>query len=99
MILKKFSVYDVQAASYLTPFFAPTSGLAIRSFMEAANTEGHNFKRYAADYTLFELGSFDDATGRSTELDAPHNHGTALHFMAADTPTAVPDLNRTAREG
>lgn len=81
MILKKFTVYDSKAEAYLTPFYTPSTGLAIRSFGVAANQEGHDFYKFGADFTLFELGEFDDKTALETPLAAPINLGTAITFI------------------
>lgn len=78
MIHKAFSVYDSKAEAFILPFYALTTGLAIRSFEEAANKEGHDFQKYAADYTLFEIGTYDTTTGLSENLTAHINLGTAL---------------------
>lgn len=90
--MKIFTVYDSKAEAYLTPFFVPTTALAIRSFQSAANTADHDFNRYSADYTLFEIGSYDDHLGVVTPLDAHVNLGTALTYIASDL-----DLARTER--
>lgn len=76
-----FTIYDSKAEAYLQPIFALATGAAIRSFEAAANDEQHDFHRFAGDYTLFEIGDFDQHTGRCTVLEAPVNLGTALHFI------------------
>jgi hypothetical protein len=58
-----FAVYDNAAAAYLTPFFMPTRGLALRAFIAAASDEKHQFFSHAGDYTLFEIGTFEETTG------------------------------------
>lgn len=91
MVYKKFSVYDSKAAAYLPDFEQTTTALAIRAFSDAANSEEHNFSRYAADFTLFETGSRDDATGLYTNLKAHINLGTALsHILPATELTTLP---------
>ncbi len=55
-----YSVFDSKAEAFMTPFFAPTRGVALRSFQEAASTAGHEFHKHASDYQLFELGAFED---------------------------------------
>lgn len=94
MTHKRFSVYDSKAAAYLPEFLHRTTALAIRSFSTAANKEEHDFKEYAADYTLFEVGTWDDTTCRSTDLEAHINLGTALSHM--DQVPAL-ELARTER--
>lgn len=78
MTLKVFTVYDSKADAYLPPMFLPTKGLAIRSFSDAANSEGHNFHKYAGDFTLFEIGEYDDSNAMVTLLESKVNLGTAL---------------------
>ncbi len=81
MIQKLFSVFDSKAEAFLNPFYCPTSGLAIRSFEQAANEEGHQFHMHAGDYTLFELGEWNADSGQTTNHKAPINHGLAITFI------------------
>lgn len=81
MKLQTFAIYDSKAQAYLQPFFSQTIGTALRSFEQAVNDPNHDFSKYAADYTIFHIGSFDQSEGRYTQLDANVNLGTALTFM------------------
>lgn len=81
-MLKIFSVYDSKAEAHLPPFFAPAKGLALRMFMSACSDTTHDFSKYAADYTLFEIGSFDPETGRVESLPAKVSLGNALEFVS-----------------
>jgi hypothetical protein len=84
------------AEAYLQPFFAPTRGLAIRSFSEAANTSEHQFQKYSADFTLFEIAEFDDTTGICTSIEPFHKIGSALEFInqvvSGGPPTITEDI-------
>lgn len=80
MIYKVFTVYDSAAEAYMTPFFVVATGQALRSFGDAASDPAHDFGKHAADFTLFEIGRYDDATGRIEMLDAHVNLGTALEY-------------------
>lgn len=62
MLLKIFTVYDSKIEAYLPPFHERGSGAAIRAFESAVHQDGHQFNRHPADYTLFEIGVFDDST-------------------------------------
>ena len=77
MILKIFSVYDTAAGAYLQPFFAPTTGLAIRSFSDAVNDPNHQFAKYSHDYNLYLLGEFNDSDGSFTAQPDPVRIATA----------------------
>lgn len=68
MRLKAFSVFDGAANAYISPFFVPTVGVAQRAFTQAVRDPSHSYSRSPADYTLFEIGSFDDATGMLEHL-------------------------------
>ncbi len=60
MLHKVFSIYDSAAECYLPPFVLPTNGMAMRVFTDCCNSEKHQFGVNPGDYTLFELGVFDD---------------------------------------
>lgn len=80
MNLKVYSVFDSKAEAYLPPFFVPKRAQAIRMFTSAAQDASHVFCKHAADYTLFEIGDFDDSTGAYVPLKAHVNLGCALVF-------------------
>lgn len=77
-VLKRFSVYDVKAGAYLPQFVSQSAGTAVRSFEAEVNREGSDFGKYAEDFTLFELGTWDPNTGKSDDLKAQLSLGTAL---------------------
>lgn len=77
-----FTVYDDKSEAYLQPFFLQTIGQAIRAFTDCANDPNHQFGRHPADYTLFELGSFDDSNAGFALYDTPKNIGKALEFVS-----------------
>lgn len=87
-MLKVFSIYDSKTEAFIQPFYSQATGAAIRSFETAANEEGHQFATHAGDYTLFELGTFDESAGRFSLLDAPINLGTALQMQRPGPTTA-----------
>lgn len=80
---KIFSIYDSKAEAYLPPFFLNATGLALRAFEDAANNPQTDFGKYSADYTLFELGEFDEQNCDFNFHRAMINLGTALTFIKA----------------
>lgn len=80
MVTKVFVVHDSKVEAYLQPFLARTRGEALRSFMKAANDERHDFSKYAEDYTLFEIGEYDDARGSYSMYETKNALGTALEM-------------------
>ncbi len=95
MKLKVFSIFDSKAEAFIQPFYSQTTGTAIRSFEAAVNQPEHEFHKYAGDYTLFELGEFDQNTGITTSLETQLNLGLALTFIRepqapVEAPVLVP---------
>lgn len=68
MKLSICAVHDSAAGAYARPFFVPTSALAHRSFSDEVNRKAPDnpMHAHASDFTLYELGSFDDNTGQFT---------------------------------
>lgn len=62
-VLMVFAVFDKAAGAYMRPFFLPARGQALRGFMDAIADPSSEIAKHADDYTLFELGSFNEATG------------------------------------
>lgn len=76
--MKMFSVFDSKAACYDKPFVLRNKAEALRGWADVANDSKTMIGKYPADYTLFEIGSFDDLTGVITVYDAKVNLGSAL---------------------
>lgn len=72
MITKIFAIHDAKANAFLQPFFSPTAGTAERAFSTAVKDPASQFEKFPEDFTLFEIGSFDDASGDLVRLDTPH---------------------------
>lgn len=86
MIIKLFTVYDCKAECYLPPFNMKSRGEAIRAFTDTLNDGTTPMGKHPEDYTLFEIGEYDDTNAKITGMQAPVSIGGALEFMA---PAAV----------
>lgn len=64
MIVKMFAVYDETAGCFATPFFATNTAMAQRSFAHAVKDPNLDISRSPHDYTLHELGLFDNESGQ-----------------------------------
>ncbi len=64
MKLKIFTVYDTKAMAYLPPFFLPNELMAKRVFGDMADDVTHQFGKHPEDYSLYEMGNFDDANAK-----------------------------------
>jgi len=80
MKMKVFGIYDSKASAYLPPFMMKTIGEAERALQSHVNDPEHNFSKYAEDFTLFELGSWDDATAKYELHPSPQSIGLLLHY-------------------
>lgn len=83
MLLKVFTVYDSKAEAYLQPFYGKSRGEALRSFIEAANDKQSNIGKYPEDFTLFDLGEFDDSNCTFNLLSVSVPLGRAIEFIKA----------------
>ncbi len=93
MNFRIFVVFDSKARAYLPPFFLPEAGQAVRSFKDAVNDPKHAFGQHPEDYTLFEIGTFDDREGKLLQLKASITHGVGVAFLAPDTDAAQQPLS------
>ena len=81
MIHHVFTVHDVKAQAYLPPFILPKREMAIRTFSDCVNSDSHQFAAHPEDYTLFELGFFDDETALYNLRNAPQSLGNGVDFV------------------
>lgn len=72
MILHCFSLFDRKAGAFMTPFFMPSRGLAVRAVTDLATDLSTTVARHSGDFALFELGVFDDHLGRFTDAIPDH---------------------------
>lgn len=86
MLHKIYTVFDSASGFYHKPFFTRSKGEAIRSIMDVLSDKAHDLSKYSADYTLFELGTFDDNTGMYNTHE-PKTLGCLIEFKSQ-----VPEL-------
>jgi len=66
-----YTCYDAAAQAYLPPFVTPSERDALASFTEAANDPQSNICKYPKDFTLLQIGEFDERTGVLVKLETP----------------------------
>jgi hypothetical protein len=80
MKLKVYSIFDSAAKAYVQPFYMHNDGLAIRAFMDNVNSkEENNISKHPDQFTLFQIGEFDDTSGKIDSID-PKSLGNGLEF-------------------
>lgn len=81
MILKLYTIYDSAAQSYSNPVYMIGRGVAFRSFQDEVAKPDSRFHQHPDDYTLFELGSFDDQTATFIFHKAPEKVAMAREVI------------------
>lgn len=84
MSLTQFSVYDSKAELFATPFSSSNTATGIRMFESACNQKDQPFHAHGGDYTLFEIGVFDQDSGKLISHETPLNLGLAITFIQKD---------------
>lgn len=77
-MLKLFSVFDSKVGAYLPPMTMRSAGEAVRAFGHACNNVESEFNKFAEDYILFELGTWDELTGTIIMHKTPFSLGKAI---------------------
>lgn len=67
-----FAIHDVKANAFMRPFFLPNVSMATRTFSDIVADPQSDIYKNPADYTLFHLGSFDDANAKITPVTETH---------------------------
>lgn len=80
MLQKMFVIYDSKTEAYLTPFFMPSKGDAIRALSSLVADVSHNFGKYPEDFTLFEIGSWNNSDCKFVLHEAKHSIGVLVEF-------------------
>lgn len=71
MKLVAVAVRDSAVDAFMRPFFVPTTAFAVRSFGEEMKNADSPMAKSPQDFALFELGSFDEESGRFENLESP----------------------------
>jgi len=91
-----FTVYDQKAESFLPPFFVPSIGLATRAFTDCVNSESHQFAKHPADYTLFQLGDWDDQTAEFN-CKTKKSMGNGVEYIDINNEHSLGDFQNGAQ--
>jgi len=82
-----FTIHDSAASAYLPPFILHQEGIAIRTFTDCVNDPNHQFSKHPKDYTIFNIGEFDDSNGVITPLQIKKPLGNGLDFVSKSEDT------------
>lgn len=76
------SVRDVKADTFSPPFGASNLGSGLRSFQDVVQSPQSSINRHPEDYQLYELGQFDEQTGKFTIHPQPVFLANATDFVS-----------------
>lgn len=88
--MKIFSIFDSKSEAFHVPFYKKAKGEALRDFQDLANDPETSVCKYASDFTLFELGEFNEQTGIITVLPTPMSLGLAQDYKKLSDLRAHP---------
>lgn len=80
MLQRIFSIYDSKTMAYMQPFFSVSKGAAIRALTDLLQDEAHPISKHPEDYTLFELGEFNDNDATFNMESTPVSLGVAIEW-------------------
>lgn len=94
-----YSIFDNKANAYLQPFFSINADTARREFHKAVNGDGQ-FNRWAEDYSLFQMGCFDQDDGTWEMHSAPKHivNAVTLKEITSELQEAVHHPNNVPYE-
>lgn len=91
MKIKVYSIYDSKSQVYNTPFFQVNEQVALRTSVNLVCDPKTAVSRNPEDFTLFEIGEYDDGTGTF------HNHRIPIPlvcFDGSDIKSGDPEIKK-----
>lgn len=67
MIMQSYLIFDSKSQMYNHPFFLLNDQIALRSAQDIMADPNSSIKAHPADYTMFNVGTYDDTTGVYTQ--------------------------------
>ncbi|QXP08310.1 MAG: nonstructural protein [Arizlama microvirus] len=84
MVVNLYSIYDEKACFFQFPFPAKTRSEAVRMVTDALNTPDTLIAKHPEDFSLYELGTFNDADGVYT----PRSQNYHICLLSALLPAS-----------
>jgi len=96
MLMSVFAIYDSGISTWLPPLYARNKGEIMRWFSEAVNDSTSKLAKHPSDFTIFEIGTWDDGNCKFDLLKTPVSLGIAIEFVkpkSSDTAGKEPIVN------
>lgn len=91
MLTKIYVIHDVVSDAFMSPFYSPQDGSAVRAVVTQLRDPNSMLAQHPADYSLYRIGEFDDQLGVITAVDPIHLVGRVSSFLyaALDRPETL----------
>lgn len=66
MLHQMVAIFDIKCGAYARPVAVPADGAAIRMVQDAVNDSTTEYSKHPEDYSLWNVGTYDDSTGKLT---------------------------------
>lgn len=84
--MKVYSIRDIKAGTYGTPFFQPQDGVAVRSFIDLSMNADSVVGKHPEDFELWCIGEYDGDIG----LLQPYQDNVCLGVAATLVSAVAP---------
>lgn len=81
MKFQVFAIYDEKAEAFMTPFYAPAIGMAVRNFQDQVNQAGSIIATHPSDFSIYHLGTFDNTSLERENYTPPKLLGHATDYL------------------
>jgi hypothetical protein len=83
MLMSVFAIYDSAISTWMPPLFVRSKGEIMRWWVDTVNDPQSKLAKHPSDYTLFEIGSWDDDKCKFSLLSTPVSIGIAIEYVKA----------------
>jgi len=80
------AVKDSAMEAFMQPWYVPTAAVAVRAFQKEVNNPDSPMSQTPSDYDLYELGTFDEATGKHENHETPNRLARAKDYHETIKP-------------
>lgn len=90
MLMSVFAIYDAGIMTWKPPMFCRAKGEILRWWIEMVNNGQTDLSKHPQDYTLFDIGTWDDEGCKFDLHKTPISLGVAIEFVkkAEEAPSA-----------
>lgn len=78
--MKIYCVHDVKAEAFMNPVYYRTKGEALRAFETTCKDSSSQFNKFPSDFTMYELGEFNEFNGSFNIHEKPLHMANASEF-------------------